>query len=116
MKFERPDQSNIIDSLFQDDEQFEKAVKAALKESRRGGYEVGTPGFTRMVVGNINLEPHEFGQLKKQINIAIHRIEKAEERKPKERTKNEIMADDARAIQEEEYKRTGIHPEDLNEI
>lgn len=108
---------NITSSLFSSQKQFNDLVKAALEESERGGYRVGTPGFIRMVAGNTKLNNEEFGELKKAINIQITNIKKDDQVVPeKEKTANEKLADKIRSEQDVESTRIGIHPEDYNKL
>jgi len=117
MKFKENYKPNIVSSLFSGQAQFNDLVKAAMEESERGGYRVGTPGFIRMVAGNTKLSNEEFGELKKAINIQISKIKKDDQTMPvREKTANEKIADKIRSEQEKESARTGIHPEDYNKL
>ena len=87
-------------------EHFKEKIKQALEASENGGYKIKSIHFIKYIFGNI--EPTDFSEYRKEINIAINKIKKENEEKKQQ------LIDEAKEDQKKEEKRTDTHPEDLN--
>src|SRR3989339_2072861 len=102
-------QNNILLNLFgHDHDALAKKIRSALDEEARGGYERGTNGFIKSIIGSIKLSGDEYAQCRKEINIEISRLKKAAAEKRTRR--DDAYRQDMKNREEGEWRRrSGIY-------
>ena len=116
MNLEQPRQQNILSNIFSHDhDALIKKIQAALAEEERGGYEQGTTGFIKSIIGSIKLSGDEYAQCRKEINIEISRLKKAAAEKRTRR--DDAYRQDMKNREEGEWRRrSGIYDPEAEEL
>ena len=109
-------QNNILLNLFgHDHDALAKKIRSALDEEARGGYERGTNGFIKSIIGSVKLSGDEYARCKKEINIEISRLKKIAAEKLAGR--DDAYRRDMKDREEAEWRRSsGIYDPSLEEL
>jgi len=118
-----PDKKNeenkfpVMMSIFDYDyKKFTKAVDEALIEGERGGFEVGTGGFIRYIVGNTDLSKAEiYKKAKAEIMKMVGILQDSKQKKQNKAEKpdeNHFLIEESRKMLEDEGERSGFGGDD----